>query len=126
MALEIRTEAHDSARYIALSGRLDSDTSAQLESVVAPWLDDASVTRVVFNLKELKYISSAGLRVFFLVQKALEARSGSVIAGAMQPAVEKVFEIVKALPSFSIFRSMDEMDEYLDRMQKKVTGELVD
>ena len=36
-----------------------------------------------------------------------------------QPAVLKVFEIVKALPNDQVFASQAELDAYLDRMQRR-------
>jgi anti-sigma B factor antagonist len=41
----------------------------------------------------------------------------------MQPAVQKVFDIVRALPLKSVFRSIEELDEYLDAMQRKAREE---
>jgi anti-anti-sigma factor len=124
MSLEIRTEARGAARRVALSGRLDSDTSQQLEDVVTPWFNDDEVTHVLFDLQELKYVSSAGLRVFILVQKALGERNGSVVIAEMQAPVAKVFEIAQSLPSVSIFRNVQELDDYLDYIQRKEAGEI--
>ena len=124
MSLEIRSEARGAARRISLSGRLDAETSQQLEDLVTPWFDDPDVTHVLFDLRDLRYVSSAGLRVFLLVQKALGERNGTVIIAEMQPPVAKVFEIAKALPSVSIFRNVQELDEYLDYIQRKEAGEL--
>jgi hypothetical protein len=39
----------------------------------------------------------------------------------LQPQIKKVFDIINALPSMQIFASIEELDEYLDAMQKKVT-----
>ena len=39
---------------------------------------------------------------------------------------DKVFEIIEALPSMRVFKNTQEMDEYLDRMQKQVTGEITE
>ena len=41
----------------------------------------------------------------------------------LQPQIEKVFEIIKALPDQRIFKDIEELDRYLDRMQKKVIKE---
>jgi hypothetical protein len=38
------------------------------------------------------------------------------------PAVKKVLDIVKAAEIDSIFTSVQELDRYLDAMQKKVSG----
>jgi anti-anti-sigma regulatory factor len=49
----------------------------------------------------------------------MEARNGSLLLVNVQPQVQKVFDIVKALPSQSVFKSVAELDEYLDYMQRK-------
>jgi len=124
MSLEIRSEARGAARRVSLSGRLDAETSQQLEDLVTPWFADEEVTHVLFDLRDLKYVSSAGLRVFILVQKALGERNGSVVIAEMQAPVAKVFEIAQALPSVSIFRNVQELDDYLDYIQRKEAGEI--
>ena len=37
-----------------------------------------------------------------------------------QPQVRKVFDIVKAVPVNEVFSSTQELDAYLDKMQRKV------
>ena len=76
-----------------------------------------------FDSADLKYLRSMGIRVIFKVKKALSAAGGDVIFTNLQPQVEKVFEIINALPTFQVFRSTEELDAYLDRMQKKVLDE---
>ncbi|MGD2270109.1 MAG: hypothetical protein PVI06_06895 [Desulfobacterales bacterium] len=39
----------------------------------------------------------------------------------LQPQIKKVFDIINALPSMQIFASIEELDEYLDAIQKKAT-----
>ena len=38
----------------------------------------------------------------------------------LQPQVRKVFDIIKALEGMNVFKSQEEMDEYLLAMQNKV------
>ena len=38
----------------------------------------------------------------------------------LQPQIQKVLDIVKALPAVPIFKNEQEMDDYLDAMQQKV------
>ena len=39
----------------------------------------------------------------------------------MQPQIQEVFDIVKALPGVSVFASTEEMDAYLAAQQRKFT-----
>lgn len=53
-------------------GRLDSITSPELESAIEDSIGDA--TSLVLDMKELEYISSAGLRVLLKAQKMMNNR----------------------------------------------------
>jgi anti-anti-sigma regulatory factor len=50
-------------------------------------------------------------------------RGGRVAIINPQPAVKRVFEIVKALPSEQVFASEAEFDAYLDAMQRAARKE---
>jgi anti-anti-sigma factor len=123
MALAIDVQTRDHGQHVALKGRLDTDTSPELEKVVSPWIDNPNVYYVAFDLADLEYISSAGLRVFFRLRNSLESHDGTLLVSNLQPQVQKVFDIVKAMPKVSVFTSIAELDDYLDAIQKKVTGE---
>lgn len=81
--MEIKKEKNGSSLKIALKGRLDTITSPQLEQE----LKLEGVTNLVFDLKDLEYISSAGLRVMLSAQKTM------MMQGEM--ALENVAEVVK-------------------------------
>ena len=81
---------------------------------------DGSAKSVVYDLQALEYISSAGLRAIFRTKRALDQVNGGTAVVNPQPAVKRVFEIVKAMPMESIFTSWDEVDQYLDRIQQKI------
>ena len=109
-------------RRVTLKGRLDSLTAPRLDAELAPILEAPDVKSLVFHLDRLEYISSAGIRCIMRARKALEARGGRVAIVNAQPAVRKVFEIVKALPSDQVFASQAELDAYLDAMQRRARG----
>jgi anti-anti-sigma factor len=120
MPLKIRVEAgREATRTVVLEGRLDNDTVADLDSQLDAVLGSAMKV-LVFDLAGLEYITSAGLRSIFRAQKALQAGGGKILVLNPQPPIQKVFDIVKAVDTSSIFRSVAELDRYLDAMQKKV------
>jgi anti-anti-sigma factor len=107
-------------RYVvALEGRLDTDTSPQLEKELERVLS-ADVAAVRFELPKLSYISSMGIRVLFKAFKALRAQNAMFLVVSPQPQIAKVLEIAEALPAESVFASVEEADRYFDAMQKKV------
>jgi anti-anti-sigma factor len=113
------TQDRSFSRTVHLDGRLDSDTVALLDSDLAS-LADAPVDVVVFDLAGLEYISSAGLRSIFGTRQLLAARSGRIVLLNARPPVQKVFDIVKATDLAAVFSSVEELDRYLDAMQRKV------
>jgi len=120
MALTVRvTQDRSFSRTVHLHGRLDSDTVALLDEKLRG-LADSSVDVVVFDLEDLEYISSAGLRSIFGTRQALAARSGRIVLLNARPQVQKVFDIVKATDLAAVFTSVEELDRYLDAMQRKV------
>jgi len=123
MPLNVRVEEGRSfTKTLVLEGRLDSDTVATLDRDLDAVLA-SPVKVVVFELSKLEYISSAGLRSLFQARKSMKARAGKVLILNPQPPVQKVFDIVKATDVNEVFRSVAELDAYLDAMQKQVAGE---
>jgi anti-anti-sigma factor len=108
------------ATLVKLAGRLDTATAPQAEKEIEPVVAGA-LKEVVFDLAELTYISSAGLRVLLGARKALSARGAQVHLVNLQPQIAKVLDIVKALSGINVFKNMAEMDEYLAAIQKRVT-----
>ena len=102
---------------LKLVGSLDTATAPELERQVAALLTDP-IKDLVFDLAELKFISSAGLRVFANARKQLKARAGQASFVNMQPQILEVFAIVQSLPGVAVFRSVEELDRYLAARQK--------
>lgn len=105
---------------IALAGRLDTNTAPELDKHLDVLLARPDIKRIVFDLGALEYLSSAGIRCFVRARKAIEPNGGRVAIVNPQPAVQKVLDIVKAIPPGGLFKSIAELDEYLDEMQRKV------
>ena len=75
---------------MSLEGRLDTTTAPQLESELKTALD--GVTELVFEIKDLAYISSAGLRVLLSAQKIMNKQGSMVIRGASEEVME-IFDV---------------------------------
>ena len=58
--------------------------------------------------------------MLFKASKALKNKGGHFGLMHLQPQIQKVLDIVKALPAVHIFKNEQEMDDYLDIMQKQV------
>ena len=88
--MEIKTTRNDSELTVALSGRLDTLTSPDLEEMLDEELE--GMERLIFDLGELEYISSAGLRVLLGAYKMMDEMGGMLIRNVTEPVME-VFEV---------------------------------
>jgi len=128
MTLRLHTESSSPIRTtIHLHGRLDALTFTEFDSaaqVAMPHVADGGT--MVLDLSSLEYISSAGLRSIAKIRKSMRARNGHTLLLNPQPQVRKVFDIVKAVPVNEVFASTQELDDYLDHIQRQImegTGE---
>ena len=118
MALTVDSQEKTPGTYqMTIQGRLDAVTSPTLEAAVKTVLGKAPKV-VIFDLKGVDYLSSMGVRVIFQAQKSMRLADGKLLMVNLQPMVQKVLEIVNALPESGVFKDMAEMDAYLDAVQK--------
>ena len=87
--MKIDKKKNNNELIISLDGRLDTNTSLDLEKELSS-LDD--VERLVFDFKKLEYISSAGLRIILSCQKIM-SNQGEMIIKNINDSVKEVFEI---------------------------------
>ena len=109
------------AYVVTLTGEINGQTYPVLENKVDQLLAEKP-TLIVLDMKEVTYLSSVGIRVILKTRKALAANAGKLVFMNLQPQIKKVFEIINALPSMRVFKDLREMDDYLDRMQRRVTS----
>ena len=83
---------------IKVEGRLDTNTSPELEAE----LQLEGVKEITFDLSDLEYVSSAGLRVFLTAQKAMMACGGQMTIANPNAIVKGVFDITGCSDIFTI------------------------
>ncbi len=75
---------------ISVEGRLDTVTAPQLEAELKTSLD--GIEKLVFDISELEYVSSAGLRVLLSAQKTMNKQGSMTVRGANE-AIMEIFEV---------------------------------
>jgi anti-sigma B factor antagonist len=106
MTIEIRQEDQGDFRVLALAGRLDTETSADLELALQD-LQAAGATRYVIDLAGIGYVSSAGLRVLLALAKQLDGGRGVLRLCALSDPVKQVFDVAGFSRMFAIFPDRD-------------------
>ena len=84
---------------LAVSGRLDTQTAPELEAeldAVLPGLKE-----LTFDMANLEYVSSAGLRVILKAQKAMNTQGSMKLTG-VNDSIMEVFDITGFLDILTI------------------------
>lgn len=119
LRVEIRKRPPEGFGYIlAPEGSLDTETHEYFENKAAPYLDGAARI-LVLDMAKVNYVSSAGLRAIYKVWQNVTKHACQFILTNVQPQVQVVFDVMKVMPHESVFASMAEADEYLDKLQKQ-------
>lgn len=99
--MDIQSQVDGEFAKVTVAGRLDALSAPALETALqAAMVGGAS--RVVLNLAELDYISSAGLRVLLATAKRLSRQNGRLVLCRLLPSVHDVLRISGLLTIFPI------------------------
>jgi anti-sigma B factor antagonist len=110
--METRSKEREPGVFlVGIVGEVNTETAPDLEKKVMALLPGAKA--FVFELREMSYISSMGLSVFFRIKQAIENKGGTLLLVEPQPQIQKVFDAMKVFPD-AMMASLEEADEYLD------------
>lgn len=90
--LEITLETENAVQVLKMIGRLDSNTSPQLEKDLLGRVNEGGAQLVV-DFTQLDYISSAGLRVLLMAAKRSKQTNGKLALCCLKDHIREVFEI---------------------------------
>ena len=88
MTIDITKNAYETT--IRLAGRLDTITAPDLDKTINE--DIKGTKNLVIDLKDIEYVSSAGLRVILAAQKKMDKVGAMKVTNVSQKVME-VFEL---------------------------------
>ena len=97
--MTIEKKINGDALMLIVSGRLDTQTAPELENEL-----DASISGVkdlTFDMTNLEYVSSAGLRVILKAQKVMNTQGSMKLTG-VNDSIMEVFDITGFLDILTI------------------------
>ena len=98
---------------LSISGRLDAVSAVEADKDFNNVIE-AGHDRLLINLVDLNYISSAGLRVLLVVAKRIQQNGGKVVLCSLSSNVKEVFEISGFSSIFKIFDNSDEAASFIN------------
>jgi len=106
--LRIELENDDCGLHVMrLSGALDGLTYLDLLKAFNQSIEKEA-KRIVLDMNEVDYVSSAGLRVLLQGAKALKETEGEIVLFGMNSAVKEVFSLSGFKTLFRTFSSEDD------------------
>lgn len=88
--MKITKNQNGSNLTVALEGRLDTSTAPELEGVLKNSLE--GITELTIDMAALDYLSSAGLRVLLVAQKAMN-KQGSMKVANVNEMIMEIFDV---------------------------------
>jgi anti-sigma B factor antagonist len=114
--MQISDESIGGVCVVTARGRLDGSASGpfgeRVQALIGP-----DRPKLLIDFAGIDFVTSAGLRVFGIARKRMQENGGQLAFVNMQPQIEEVFEIIKALPGLDVFKNMAEFDSYLSTRQ---------
>lgn len=107
MDIQVISLEHDITE-LKISGRLDGITMPELEQRLEADCFQEQKFRLAFNLEELDYISSAGLRVMLLALKKTTAAKGKLVLFSLNSSVQEIFNLSGFSSIYTIVSTREE------------------
>ncbi|MFY0478457.1 STAS domain-containing protein [Achromobacter marplatensis] len=90
--MNLATEQVGDTLVVGVPGHINSGNAAELEAELMLKLEQRPA-RLVLDLADLSYISSAGLRVVLVLAKKVRESGGILIVCGLSGAVHEVFDV---------------------------------
>ena len=97
--MTIEKKINNESATLIVSGRLDTQTAPELEKELDAVL--SGLKELTFDMTNLEYVSSAGLRVILKAQKAMNAQGSMKLTG-VNDSIMEVFDITGFLDILTI------------------------
>ena len=101
--MEITTTHYKHSDLVKVSGRVDSFTAPKLAEVMEATTESGRY-KIVFDMSELEYMSSAGLRVLISTQKTCKRYNrGEVVLACVPQRIYDALDLAGFVPLFKFY-----------------------
>jgi anti-sigma B factor antagonist/stage II sporulation protein AA (anti-sigma F factor antagonist) len=110
---------------VQVHGRIDHTTAKAFENELLPQLDGCTgeAKKILLDLSNVAYMSSAGLRVLTVAAKQCRQQNGDIVVAALQPLLQEVFRISRFDTIFKIFKTVKESLEEISPAAASAYGD---
>jgi len=104
--MEVTVTPIEHCDLVDINGRVDSYTSPQLSDTLRE-ITNKNIFKIILDLSDVSYVSSAGLRVFIDIQKTCKkSNQGEVILVNIPQRVYETLELAGFVPLFKFYSNV--------------------
>ncbi len=104
--MEVKSKEVDGVSIASLVGKLDSASAGDVQDAILDTI--VSGTKLVFDLGECSFVSSAGLRVLLIFAKRVKSESASAAIASVSEEILEVMEMTGFDDMFDTYATVDE------------------
>jgi anti-sigma B factor antagonist len=105
--LSIETDSRQSVSVMKVKGRVDSETAPELDDALTKLLQN-NKNKIILNLQDVNYMSSAGLRAMVKAYQSANKSGGDVRLAAVSEPIEVILRTVGMMQMFKMFSTSEE------------------
>ena len=105
--LSIETDNTQNISVMKVKGRVDSDTAPEFDGALTKLLDDHR-NKIVLNLQNVEFLSSAGLRAMVKALKDAQESGGDLHLASVSQPIEVILRTVGMMQMFKMFSTSEE------------------
>lgn len=111
--MEIAVHRHGDTVVIEMGGRIDAFGSGELDRTLKDLLADEKLACITFDMAEVRYLSSAGIRTIVRTMKILHRRNGALALCAICSYCRNVLDTAGMTRSLNVFSTRSEAMTFL-------------
>jgi anti-sigma B factor antagonist len=112
-SMEIKTEIRDGVTIVEIAGNIDSNTAPEAQGAILPLI--VLDCRMVLDMEQCHYVSSAGLRVLLMIAKLLATKGGQCALAKVSDEIKDVMDITGFA---SFFKTYDTVSAAVEAFRK--------
>lgn len=105
--MNISTTKHEDVVVVELSGELDGTTAPEAQAQILPLADDGDA-KIVLDMSNVGYMSSAGLRMMLVLYRTIVGQGGTVILVGLADDLRDTMALTGFLDYFDHYPTLDE------------------
>ncbi|MEN8241477.1 MAG: STAS domain-containing protein [Chloroflexota bacterium] len=101
--MELTTKKFKQCSLVTVKGRVDSGTAVELDEAFKE-ITKGGVHKIVLDMSDLEFMSSAGMRVLILTQKECNrSKGGELVLASIPQRIQESLQLVGFNPLFTMF-----------------------